>query len=150
VPGLWTPPSPTVLGRLSSPDLHLLGLERRRAQTLVGAAVALARHQHLADGDAPAGTAALRTVPGIGPWTTGCLAGLTWGDPDTVITGDSGIPSLVAWVLAGQRRADDARMLDLLAPYRPHRYRVLGLVMASGRRPPRQAPRSRREDITRR
>ncbi|GAB3316065.1 3-methyladenine DNA glycosylase [Geodermatophilus aquaeductus] len=149
-PGLWTPPSPGVLGRLSSPALHRLGLERRRAQTLVGAAVALARHQDLADADVAAGTATLRAVPGIGPWTTGCLAALTWGDRDAVITGDSGIPSLVAWVLAGQRRADDAAMLDLLAPHRPHRYRVLGLVMASGRRPPRHAPRSRREDITRR
>lgn len=150
VPGLWTPPSPAVLGHLSSLELHRLGLERRRAQTLVGAAVALARHQDLADADVATGTAALRAVPGIGPWTTGCLAALTWGDPDAVITGDSGIPSLVAWVLAGQRRADDAAMLDLLAPHRPHRYRVLGLVMASGRRPPRQAPRGRREDITRR
>ncbi len=97
-----------------------------------------------------AGTAALGAVPGIGPWTTGCLAALTWGDRDAVLPGDSGIPSLVGWVLAGRHRADDAAMLDLLEPHRPHRYRVLGLVMASGRRPPRTAPRGNREDIRRR
>jgi hypothetical protein len=63
---------------------------------------------------------------------------------------DSGIPALVAWVPAGRLRADDAAVLDLLEPNRPHRYRVLGLVFASGRRPPRHAPRGRREDIRRR
>ncbi len=150
VPGLWAPPAPATLARLSPPDLHRLGLERRRAQTLVGAGLALARHQHLADDDVASGTAALRAVPGIGPWTTACLAGLTWGDRDAVITGDSGIPSLVAWVLAGRDRADDATMLELLEPHRPHRYRVLGLVMASGRRPPRTSPRGSRHDIRRR
>ncbi|MGY1606410.1 hypothetical protein [Geodermatophilus sp. SYSU D00700] len=150
VPDLWAPPPPAALARLSHADLHRLGLERRRAQTLVAAGAALAGHQDLADGDAAAGTAALRSVPGVGPWTTGCLAALTWGDRDAVITGDSGIPSLVAWVLAGRARADDAAMLELLEPHRPHRYRVLGLVMASGRRPPRTSPRGRREDITRR
>ncbi len=150
VPGLWAPPAPATLARLSPPDLHRLGLERRRAQTLVGAGLALARHQHLADDDVASGTAALRAVPGIGPWTTACLAGLTWGDRDAVITGDSGIPSLVAWVLAGRDRADDATMLELLEPHRPHRYRVLGLAMASGRRPPRTSPRGSRHDIRRR
>ncbi len=150
VDGLWAPPAPATLARLSPVDLHRLGLERTRASTLVGAGLALARHQHLADDDVAPGTAALRAVPGIGPWTTGCLAALTWGDRDAVIPGDSGIPSLVAWVLAGRHRADDAAMLDLLEPHRPHRYRVLGLVMASGRRPPRHAPRGHRHDIRRR
>ncbi len=149
-PGLWAPPPPATLARLSSPALHLLGLERRRASTLVAAGMALAGHQDLADGDGAAGTAALRAVPGVGPWTTGCLAALTWGDRDAVVPGDSGIPSLVTWVLAGRPRDDDAAMLELLEPHRPHRYRVLGLVMASGRRPPRTSPRGRREDITRR
>ncbi len=132
VPGLWVPPAPEVVGRLSTPQLHLAGLERRRAQTLVTAAVALVRHQDLADGDVAAGTAALRAVPGVGPWTTGCLAALTWGDRDAVIPGDSGIPSLVAWVLAGRRRADDAAMLELLAPHRPHRYGCSGWSWPAG------------------
>ena len=67
-----------------------------------------------------------------------------------VEVGDDGIPSLVAWVLARETRADDARMLELLEPYRPHRYRVLRLVLGSGQRPPRRAPRGRRTDIRRR
>lgn len=150
VPDLWAPPEPATVARLTSVDLHRLGIERKRAQTLAGAGLALARHQSLADDDVATGTAALRAVPGIGPWTTGCLAALTWGDRDAVVPGDSGIPSLVTWVLAGRPRGDDAAMLELLEPHRPHRYRVLGLVMASGRRPPRQAPRGHRQDIRRR
>jgi hypothetical protein len=59
------------------------------------------------------------------------MAAMTWGDPDTVITGDSGIPSLIAQVLAGERWADDDRMLELLEPHRPHRYRVLRLALAA-------------------
>jgi 3-methyladenine DNA glycosylase/8-oxoguanine DNA glycosylase len=73
----------------------------------------------------------LASLPGVGPWTLAVLSGLTWGEPDTVITGDSGIPSLIASTLSGERRADDARMLELLEPYRPHRYRVLRLALAA-------------------
>ena len=43
---------------------------------------------------------------------------------------------MVSWLLAGERRADDARMLELLEPYRPHRYRVVRLAFAAGTRPP--------------
>jgi 3-methyladenine DNA glycosylase/8-oxoguanine DNA glycosylase len=89
-------------------------------------------------------------VPGIGPWTAGMLRALTWGDPDTVIPGDAGIPSLLAWLLAGERTADDARMSELLEPHAPHRYRVLRLALAAGTRPPRRHPRARRIDIRRR
>jgi hypothetical protein len=49
---------------------------------------------------------------------------------------------MVSWLLAGERRGDDARMLQLLEPYRPHRYRVVRLAFAGGTRPPRRAPRA--------
>lgn len=147
VEGLTVPPTPQVVARLTAADLHRLGIERRRGLTLATAAPAVLRLQPRVDHEWPAVAAALRALPGIGPWTLGCLAALTHGDPDAVIPGDSGIPSLVTWVLAGRSRGDDAAMTELLEPYRPHRYRVLGLVMASGRRPPRQAPRGYRHDI---
>jgi 3-methyladenine DNA glycosylase/8-oxoguanine DNA glycosylase len=93
--------------------------------------------------------AALRAVPGVGPWTTSCLAFHTWGDPDAVPEGDAGIPSRVAWALARQRRADDATMLRLLEPFRPHRYRVVRLVMRAPA-PPRHGPRGVPHDVRRR
>jgi hypothetical protein len=51
------------------------------------------------------------------------------------------VPNLVAWALAGEARADDARMLELLEPYRGQRGRVQRLLEASGIRPPRYGPR---------
>jgi hypothetical protein len=56
------------------------------------------------------------------------------------------VPNMVAWALAGEPRAGDARMLELLEPYRGQRGRVqrlleLGRIVAP-RRGPRLAPRS--------
>jgi hypothetical protein len=53
---------------------------------------------------------------------------------------------MVAWALAGEPRADDARMLELLEPYRGQRGRVqryleVGRITAP-RYGPRMAPRS--------
>ena len=83
----------------------------------------------------------LDTFPGIGPWTIGMLAAKALGDADAAPTGDYHLPSLVAWALAGEARADDARMLELLEPFRPHRWRVIGILQRSVRGPPRFGPR---------
>lgn len=140
--GLMLPPAPEVVGRLTYDRLHPLGIERQRADNLIRAA-RCAHRLHRATGlDRDTALAALAQVRGIGPWTTSCLATSTFGSADTVITGDSGIPSMVAWLLAGERRADDSRMLELLEPYRPHRYRVVRLAFAGGARPPRRASRA--------
>lgn len=149
-PDLLTPPTPAALARVAAEDLHGLGIERRRAEHLVHGARAARRLQELADGSVDAAMPALRSVRGIGPWTASCLATHTWGDADALVVGDDGIPSLVAWLLAGERRADDARMAALLEPYRPHRYRVVRLAFLSRRRPPRRHPRGTRHDIRRR
>jgi 3-methyladenine DNA glycosylase/8-oxoguanine DNA glycosylase len=66
---------------------------------------------------------------------------VAFGDADAVSVGDYHLPNLVAYALAGEPRADDARMLELLEPYRGHRGRVIRLVMAGGRSPPRYGPR---------
>jgi 3-methyladenine DNA glycosylase/8-oxoguanine DNA glycosylase len=70
------------------------------------------------------------------------------GDPDAVSVGDYHIPSLVAWALAGERKADDARMLELLEPYRGQRGRVQRLLEVSGIYPERHGPRMTPRDIT--
>jgi 3-methyladenine DNA glycosylase/8-oxoguanine DNA glycosylase len=147
VEGLLAPPDPARVARLGYADLHPLGLERRRAEALVRAASAARRLGPLVDGPFEAAEPALRAVPGIGPWTAGGLASTTWGGADTVQLGDDGIPSTVSWLLAREPRADDARMLALLEPHRPHRYRVVRLALLSGVRPPRRAPRGRRTDV---
>lgn len=153
VPGrdsVTAPPEPSAIARLRYHDLHRYGIERQRAEHLIAAARVAARLQALVDSPVEEALPMLRSVRGIGPWTASCLAVQTWGDADTPIVGDDGIPSMVAWMLARERRADDVRMLELLEPYRPHRYRVIRLGYADGVNPPRRAPRARRDDIRRR
>ena len=147
---LSVPPDPATVARLHYTDLHHYGIERQRADHLRRAAARVERFARSVDDDPAEALAALGTVPGIGPWTRTCLATQTWGQRDTVIVGDAGIPSMVAWLLARERRADDARLLELLEPHRPHRHRVIRLAFASGARPPRRQHRAPRRDIRRR
>ena len=88
------------------------------------------------------------SLPGVGPWTATSVAAIAFGDADTVVVGDFHLPSIVAWNLVGERRADDARMLELLEPFRPHRGRVVALLARQGH-PPRRAPRAALRDIRR-
>jgi 3-methyladenine DNA glycosylase/8-oxoguanine DNA glycosylase len=72
---------------------------------------------------------------------------VSFGDADAVSVGDYHLPSLVAWALAGERKADDARMLELLEPYRGQRGRVQRLLEVSGIYPERRGPRMAPRDI---
>jgi 3-methyladenine DNA glycosylase/8-oxoguanine DNA glycosylase len=88
----------------------------------------------------------LRAVPGVGAWTAAEVAQRALGDADAVSVGDLHIPRLVGWALVG-RPVDDDGMLEILAPYAPHRHRVVRLVEMSGARSPRFAPRYAPRDI---
>lgn len=128
--GLFTPPDPGRVARMTPWSLRPLGIDAGRATTLITVARQAPACQRLTEAPVAPARQRLQRVRGIGPWTAGVISAFTFGDPDAVIVGDSGIPSLIATALAGERHADDARMLELLEPYRPHRYRVLRLVMA--------------------
>ncbi len=80
-------------------------------------------------------------MPGIGPWTAAEVGVRALGDADAVSVGDFHLPNLVAYALAGEPRGNDARMLELLEPYRGQRARVMRLLELSGIRPPRYGPR---------
>ena len=69
-------------------------------------------------------------VPGIGPWTAAEVGVRALGDADAVSVGDFHLPNLVAFALAGEPRGTDARMLELLEPYRGQRARVVRLARA--------------------
>ncbi|MEM7271628.1 MAG: DNA-3-methyladenine glycosylase 2 family protein [Actinomycetota bacterium] len=148
--GLLVPPAPSAVARLHYTEFHRFGIERRRADVLQAAARLVDRLAETVDGPFDAADPKLATVRGIGPWTRSCLAVQTWGEADVVIVGDDGIPSVVSWFLAREATADDARMIELLEPHRPHRYRVIQLAFASGARPPRRHHRYARNDIRRR
>jgi 3-methyladenine DNA glycosylase/8-oxoguanine DNA glycosylase len=139
--GLSLPVAPRTLAEAPYYTLHPLGIEKRRADVLRYVCARPKRIGALADLDRPEALRRLRSISGIGPWTAGLVAGIALGDPDAVPTGDYHLPSYVAWALAGEPRADDARMLELLAPYEGHRWRVIRLIRLAGIRAPRFGPR---------
>lgn len=144
--GLRLQPPPERLAALPYHAYHPLGLERRRAETLKRIGALAERLEAAASLPLDEAHRRLGAVMGIGPWTVGEVARNALGDPDAVSVGDYHLPSLVAFALVGERRADDARMLEILEPYRGQRGRVIRLLEASGiaapRRGPRMAPRS--------
>lgn len=136
---LLLPPSAATLARLPYHAFHPLGVERRRADVIRRAA---ARAGWLdAAGDAREAHRRLVSLPGIGAWTAAEVVRVAFGDPDAVSIGDYHLPNTVAWALAGEPRADDARMLELLEPYRGQRARVQRLLELGGLVAPRYGPR---------
>ena len=138
---LSLPPAGASLAALPYFEFHPMGLERRRAEVLrevgrleskIESWVALLPEE---------ARSRLQGIPGIGPWTAAEASRAAFGDPDAVSIGDAHLPDLVAWALAGEPRGDDARMLDLLAPYEGQRGRVVRLLEVSGIKIPRFGPR---------
>ncbi len=70
----------------------------------------------------------LLRVHGIGPWTTETVMGYGAGDTDAAIPGDLHLPHLVCYALAGEAEGSDERMMELLEPFRGHRFRIIRLL----------------------
>ncbi|MFE2289094.1 DNA-3-methyladenine glycosylase family protein [Streptomyces sp. NPDC059443] len=149
--GLYVPPTPRTWAMVPSWDWHKAGVDSKRSATIVRAARVAARLEEAAAMDLPAATARLQAVPGIGPWTSAETLQRSNGHPDAVTTGDLHLPGIVGYALAGDRDADDATMLELLAPYAGQRHRAARLILLAGPAavPPRRTPRMPRGDIGR-
>lgn len=143
--GLWCWPSLARLGATPAWTLRRCGVSLKSAVALHAAASDAGRLGAAAR-DWPRLDRRLRALRGVGPWTS-AETRLALGDADAVSVGDYNLPSVVGHAL-GDGPTDDAGMLTLLAPFRPHRGRVVRLLamgMAAGllARPPRRAPRAR-------
>jgi 3-methyladenine DNA glycosylase/8-oxoguanine DNA glycosylase len=147
--GLRLPPAPADLAATPLWVFHRAGVERRRADIVCRCGLLAARLEEAAAMSPEAATGRLMAVPGVGPWTAATVTGLALGDPDAVPLGDYHFPHLVTWALAGVPRGDDARMLELLEPYRGQRGRVIRLLLAGGINAPRFGPRQPLRDIAR-
>jgi endonuclease III len=133
------PPART-WARIPSWAWHRAGVEGVRARTVIGAAQVAARLEEIVAMTPAEADQRLRSLPGIGPWTSAEIRQRACGDADAVSVGDVHLPGAVGWALAGQK-VDDAGMLELLAPYAGHRHRAARLVVLSGIWPPRHGPR---------
>jgi len=82
----------------------------------------------------------LRSLPGIGVWTSAEVRQRALGDPDAVSFGDYHLAHQVGWALFGHD-IDDEELAEVLEPYRPQRGRAAAMACAGGPRRPRRGPR---------
>ncbi|MGW7191332.1 DNA-3-methyladenine glycosylase family protein, partial [Streptomyces sp. NPDC054838] len=144
---LYVMPSARTWTLIPSWDWHKAGVDMKRSATILRAARVANRLEEAAAMEPLAAARRLEAVPGIGPWTSAETLQRSNGTPDAVTTGDLHLPGIIGYALAGDRDADDAVMLELLAPYAGQRHRAARLVLLAGHAPPRRAPRMYRTDI---
>lgn len=135
------PPSPQVLAHTPYWSFHRFGIERRRAEVIIRAARSAKRLEEIVAMDIASAYRRMQAFPGVGPWTAAKVAAVALGDPDAVPVGDYNLPHMVGYALEGTPRSTDARMLELLEPFRGHRGRVIRLLMVAGIGAPRFGPR---------
>lgn len=140
---LRLPPSPATCAQLDDATWHLLGVERSRAEAVRSASRHVAHLQRTLDLPPTDRLEAVCRVPGVGVWTAGLLLRVAAGDADAVEVGDYHVKNQVAYALAGEPRATDERMLQLLAPFAGHRGRVVRLLQSVGARAPTYGPKVR-------
>jgi len=138
--GVWVQPDPQTLRTIPSWEWLKLHIDPARSKAVVMAArVAHAIERTL--GMAPdEADRALRSLPGIGRWTSAEVRMRAMGDADAVSFGDYHVAKDIGWALTGTA-FDDDELEEFLEPYRPHRGRVQHLVVLGGLHRPRLGPR---------
>ena len=139
-PRLFVQPDAETWRRIPSWQWHRAGVDLARSRTVVSAAGSAGRLEQIGDGPVAAAVPRLQSLPGVGAWTAAEVAQRALGDPDAVSVGDYHLASVVGYALVGEP-VDDDGMLELLEPYRGHRYRAVRMIELSGVRPPRRGPR---------
>jgi 3-methyladenine DNA glycosylase/8-oxoguanine DNA glycosylase len=138
--GLRVAPSPATLRTIPSWTWLRWGVDQARSRALLRAAQVAPALERLVDLPAAEADVRLRSIPGVGVWTSAEVRSRALGDPDAVSFGDYHVAKDVGWALTG-RPVDDAGLAELLEPYRGHRLRVQVLVLLAGLRRPRRGPR---------
>jgi 3-methyladenine DNA glycosylase/8-oxoguanine DNA glycosylase len=138
------PPAAEVWRRIPSWEFHRANVDPGRARTIVGCAARADALDRVAERDV------LTSLPGVGVWTAAETAQRALGDADALSVGDYHLSSVIGWTLLG-RPIDDAQMVELLEPLRPHRYRAVRLLEVSGlATSPRRGPKLSVQQISRR
>jgi 3-methyladenine DNA glycosylase/8-oxoguanine DNA glycosylase len=140
--GLWVQPDAGTIRRIPSWEWLALHVDPARSRALVRAAAVADTLDRLTPEVADV---RLRSLPGIGVWTSAEVRSRAFGDPDAVSFGDYHVAQDVGWAVTGTPY-DDEQLRVFLEPWRPQRNRVVALIhgFAGGRprRGPRMAPRT--------
>jgi 3-methyladenine DNA glycosylase/8-oxoguanine DNA glycosylase len=126
--GMRVFPPPAVWRRIPSWEWHRAGVEGVRAETIIRAATVADSLERLLTLTHEEADRRLRTIPGIGVWTSAEARQRAAGDPDAVSVGDYHLKNVVGWALAGRLRSSDEEMLALLEPFKGHRHRATRLI----------------------
>jgi 3-methyladenine DNA glycosylase/8-oxoguanine DNA glycosylase len=138
--GMRVFPDPAIWRRIPSWEWHRAGVEGVRAETIIRAATVAGSLERLLELSHEEADRKLRTIPGIGVWTSAEARQRAAGDPDAVSVGDYHLKNVVGWALAGKDRSSDEEMLALLEPFKGHRHRATRLIgMSRGTQPARAA-----------
>lgn len=139
---LVAPPSAGQWRRIPSWEWHRAGVGPQRSRTIVRVAAVADQLDRAGTVSSDVADSRLRSLPGVGVWSSAEVRQRSHGDPDAVSVGDANVPHHLAWVLAGERRATDERLLELLEPWPGHRHRVCDLLIRTTAGPPRRASRA--------
>ncbi len=156
-------PGPAPAGMQVAPDAatwlqiptwgwHQAGVEQRRATTVRACASYAARLEAAAardPGDNDELYRMLQAIPGVGVWTAAQVGHRALGDADAAPIGDYHLPALLGRTLGNGRPMPEEEIIGFLEPWRPHRYRLVRLLMLMPgphheRRGPRMARRNYR------
>ena len=137
---LMVPPTPEQLRSVPSWAWLQMGVDHSRSRTLVGAVRVASALERLVGVPVEEADRRLRTLPGIGIWTSAEVRARALGDADAVSFGDYHVAKDIGWAMTG-KPVDDEQLAELLEPYRPHRLRVQVLVGQAGLRRPRRGAR---------
>ncbi len=137
---LWVQPSAGVLRNVPSWEWLRLHVDPARSRALVTAARVGESLDRLAALPPEQADLKLRSLPGIGIWTSAEVRQRAFGDPDAVSFGDWHVAKDVGWALTGTPFTDE-QLEEYLEPWRPQRGRVPLLVAVAGLRRPRHGPR---------
>lgn len=134
-------PTPEGWGSIPTWEWHRAGVDPRRARTIVNASRYAARLDEAATMSSADAAARLTLMPGVGAWTVAEVAQRALGDADALSIGDYHLSNYVGHALWGRDMTDD-EMVEAMAPWAGHRYRVVRLLGAAGvRGRPRRGPR---------
>jgi 3-methyladenine DNA glycosylase/8-oxoguanine DNA glycosylase len=128
-------PEPETLAEAGEAALRELGLTGAKARSILGCADLVASGAidlvALRAAPAEAATTALRSLPGVGPWTVAYLRLRGLGDRDAFPAGDLGVRKALG--AAGEKLPSEAETERLSQPWRPWRgYATLHLWAGLG------------------
>ncbi len=128
-------PEPETLAEAGEGALRELGLTGAKARSILGCAMAVASGAidlaALRSASPEVATAALRALPGVGPWTAAYVRLRGLGDRDAFPAGDLGVQKALA--APGEKRAGEAAAEQRSASWRPWRgYATLHLWAGLG------------------